>query len=262
MLTFATCMWDMHLWLMPRMLLQLAAGGEGRCSSAMSASVENVELLAVVCAADVPGTQAALEHIIAVDPASLGSTLDPGELICDMAWWSTALSECAAACGCCLYSVACHAHGTAIQHCTSAAAVDWPRNLPLQSNMCSARCCMCCCECPVGTAVRLCVQVRKLHVDATISGAVVRFAGTQQPLAAAGQVIVSGPLGHRSSGEHTCHDLQSCLAIQPWHACMFSSGNGYVSVSRAAWQHPCSCLMQHCVAACIIHGQLHHGLDF
>lgn len=39
-----------------------------------------------------------------------------------------------------------------------------------------------------------CLQVRKLHIDATIGNAAVRFAGTQMPLAAAGQVVASGPI--------------------------------------------------------------------
>ena len=38
------------------------------------------------------------------------------------------------------------------------------------------------------------MQVRKLNIDATISNVVVHFAGTQMPLAAAGQVVVSGPV--------------------------------------------------------------------
>ena len=55
--------------------VQLASVGEGRCSSAMSASVDSVELAAVVCAADEPGTHIALEHITSVDPASQGVPL-------------------------------------------------------------------------------------------------------------------------------------------------------------------------------------------
>ena len=46
----------------------------------------------------------------------------------------------------------------------------------------------------VHEALGLCTQVRKLNIDATISNAVVRFAGTQMPLAAAGRVVVSGPV--------------------------------------------------------------------
>ena len=41
----------------------------------MRVDVDGVDLLAVVCAADQPGTQAALEHIIQVDPASEGVPL-------------------------------------------------------------------------------------------------------------------------------------------------------------------------------------------
>ena len=55
--------------------MQLAAGGDGRCSSAMQVTVESVELLGVLCAADTPGTQAALDHIVRVDPASQGVSL-------------------------------------------------------------------------------------------------------------------------------------------------------------------------------------------
>lgn len=55
--------------------VQVAGGTDGRCTSAMRVDVDSVDLLAVVCAADEPGTQAALEHIIQVDPASQGVAL-------------------------------------------------------------------------------------------------------------------------------------------------------------------------------------------
>ena len=49
--------------------------GEGRCSAAMQATVENVELLAVIADGSPSGLQVALEHIVAVDPASAGVPL-------------------------------------------------------------------------------------------------------------------------------------------------------------------------------------------
>lgn len=54
---------------------QVQEAGEDRCSAAMQATVDSVELLAVVADGSPAGLQAALDHIVAVDPASAGVPL-------------------------------------------------------------------------------------------------------------------------------------------------------------------------------------------